>query len=168
MNFAIELKEVEFSHIPIIRELARVCFFETYRDILSSDQINYMYDWMYSETSLENQIKSGHKFVLAYHDNECVGYVSYQFESPTTTHLHKLYLSTDFQGKGLGKLLINYVFAKAKEYSRGETCRVDLNVNRENKAYYFYKKMGMIEVGSGDFPIGEGYYMCDYIMRKVL
>ena len=39
-----------------------------------------------------------------------------------------------------------------------------LNVNRQNKALTFYEKMGMTKVDEGDFPIGNGFYMNDYIM----
>lgn len=41
---------------------------------------------------------------------------------------------------------------------------MELNVNRENRARYFYERMGMRRLREGDFPIGEGYYMNDYIM----
>ena len=43
-------------------------------------------------------------------------------------------------------------------------CLMELNVNRNNKALHFYEKMGMRKLREGDFPIGNGYYMNDYIM----
>ena len=43
-------------------------------------------------------------------------------------------------------------------------CRMELNVNRDNPALGFYKHMGMRKVREGNFPIGNGYYMNDYIM----
>lgn len=39
-----------------------------------------------------------------------------------------------------------------------------LNVNRNNKALHFYEHKGMKKLREGDFPIGNGYYMNDYIM----
>ncbi len=41
---------------------------------------------------------------------------------------------------------------------------MELNVNRNNPALGFYEHMGMKKVREGDFPIGNGYYMNDYIM----
>jgi hypothetical protein len=41
---------------------------------------------------------------------------------------------------------------------------IDKNVNRNNKALQFYEHMGMRKLREGDFPIGNGYYMNDYIM----
>ena len=43
-------------------------------------------------------------------------------------------------------------------------CRMELNVNRNNRALHFYERMGMRKLREGDFPIGDGYYMNDYIM----
>ena len=43
-------------------------------------------------------------------------------------------------------------------------CRMELNVNRHNRALHFYERMGMRVLREGDFPIGDGYYMNDYIM----
>ena len=41
---------------------------------------------------------------------------------------------------------------------------MELNVNRNNPAVAFYEKMGMHKASQGDFHIGNGYYMNDYIM----
>jgi len=41
---------------------------------------------------------------------------------------------------------------------------MELNVNRNNKALHFYEHKGMKKLREGDFPIGNGYYMNDYIM----
>ena len=43
-------------------------------------------------------------------------------------------------------------------------CEMHLNVNRNNKALQFYQHLGMEKVAEGDFHIGNGYYMNDYIM----
>ena len=32
------------------------------------------------------------------------------------------------------------------------------------RALHFYERMGMRKLREGDFPIGDGYYMNDYIM----
>jgi hypothetical protein len=39
-----------------------------------------------------------------------------------------------------------------------------LNVNRYNKAFTFYQKLGMEIAEEIDLEIGNGYYMNDYIM----
>ena len=41
---------------------------------------------------------------------------------------------------------------------------MELNVNRHNPALGFYEHMGMSKAREGDFDIGNGFYMNDYIM----
>ena len=56
---------------------------------------------------------------------------------------------------------------RAVEYIRSVhsgPCMMELNVNRRNRALHFYERMGMRRLREGDFPIGDGYYMNDYIM----
>ncbi len=56
---------------------------------------------------------------------------------------------------------------RAVEYIRSVhpgPCMMELNVNRRNRALHFYERMGMCRLREGDFPIGDGYYMNDYIM----
>lgn len=46
--------------------------------------------------------------------------------------------------------------------------RYELNVNRQNGAVGFYEHMGLEKLRTGDFAIGEGFFMNDYIMGKNL
>ena len=65
-------------------------------------------------------------------------------------------------GKGIGRLLFN----QAQEHvsNRVVSSRIELNVNRMNAAVQFYRHIGMSVLREGDFHIGEGFYMNDYIM----
>ena len=46
--------------------------------------------------------------------------------------------------------------------------KLELNVNRYNKARFFYLKQGFIMIGEEDIEIGEGYFMNDYIMELIV
>ena len=107
--------------------------------------------------------EDGHIYFIAYKDEEPAGYLSIQQEGEATYHLQKIYVLPHFQGMKLGKLLFNHAINASKEL-HPEPCQMRLNVNRENKAVTFYQRMGMVKVDEGDFPIGNGYYMNDYIM----
>ena len=64
----------------------------------------------------------------------------------------------------LGKLLFQQAIDGIKEL-HPESCQMRLNVNRYNtKAVEFYQRMGMKKIFEGDFDIGHGYLMTDYIM----
>ena len=160
-----EIRKATIADIPLINRLAWIVFPHTYQDILSPEQIEYMMDWMYSPTNLHKQMtEDGHIYFLAFEGNEPAGYLSIQPEGEHTYHLQKIYVLPSFQGKKLGKLLFEQAIKAIKEL-HPEPCQMRLNVNRQNKALTFYEKMGMKKVDEGDFHIGNGYYMNDYIME---
>lgn len=159
-----DIRKATIKDIPIIHAMASVVFPDTYREILSPDQIDYMMEWMYSEESLYRQMtEEGHIYYLAYRDEEPAGYLSIQPEGEHTFHLQKIYIMPAFQGMHLGKRLFEQAIAAIKEIHPAP-CEMRLNVNRYNRALTFYQKMGMTKVDEGDFAIGNGYYMNDYIM----
>ena len=150
--------------ISAIRDMAAVAFPQTYKEILSPEQIDYMMEWMYSEESLHRQMtEEGHIYYIAYHDGQPAGYLSIQPEGEHIYHLQKLYILPTYQGLHLGKRLFEQAIAAIKEL-HPTPCQMRLNVNRKNKALTFYQKMGMTKVDEGNFDIGGGYYMKDYIM----
>lgn len=158
------IRKAAIDDIPVIRDLASVVFPDTYKDILSPEQLDYMMDWMYSSESLHKQMtEDGHIYYLAYDETIPAGYLSIQPEGEHVFHLQKIYVLPSFQGMKLGKLLFEQAIRAIKEL-HPLPCQMRLNVNRQNKALTFYQKMGMTKVDEGDFPIGHGFYMNDYIM----
>ena len=159
-----KIRKATLEDIEMINRLAWIVFPHTYKEILSPEQMEYMMDWMYSPENLHKQMtEDGHIYYLAFEDDEPAGYLSIQPEGEHTYHLQKIYVLPSFQGKKLGKLLFEQAIKAIKEL-HPEPCQMRLNVNRQNKALTFYEKMGMKKVDKGDFHIGNGYYMNDYIM----
>ena len=126
-------------------------------------------DWMYSAENLRKQMtEEGHVYFLAETDGTAVGYVSVQPQGTAEDgmplwHLQKIYVLPDLQTGGVGKRLFHHALSYVRRQT-GAPCRVELNVNRNNKAVGFYEHLGMRRMRQGDFPIGNGYYMNDYIM----
>lgn len=148
----------------IIHNLAKQVWEPTYGNILSVEQLKYMFELMYSIESLNRQMEDGHVYYIAYRKGKPVGYVSVEKENESRFHLQKLYILPSEQGNGLGRLLIDKIKEHVKiERPEGDLTLV-LNVNRENKAKLFYEKLGFYVESQGDFEIGNGFYMNDYIM----
>ncbi len=148
---------------PLIRSLAEVVFPATYSEILSPEQLDYMMEWMYAPESIRQQMDEGQVYYLAYVDGEPCGYIAVERQGEALFHLQKIYVLPSFQGCGAGRAL----FEKAVDHIRGlcpAPCVMELNVNRNNSALQFYERLGMRKVREGDFPIGNGYFMNDYIM----
>ena len=139
----------------LIRRLADEVFPATYRGSITPSQMEYMMEWMYGAEVLAREMCGEFAWFIASADGEPCGYLSVQHEAEDLFHLQKIYVLPRFQGIGAGEFL----FRHAVEYIRSvhpAPCRMELNVNRNNRALHFYERMGMRKLREGDFPIGVG------------
>lgn len=162
------INKATINDISAIQAMADVVFRKTYAEILSPEQMEYMMNWMYSADSLKEQITGeGKEFFIAEEGGTLYGYVSVEKEGTMDNglplfHLQKIYVMPDSQRGGVGKQLFLFLVNRLKSQNP-DGCRVELNVNRHNAAIGFYERMGMRRDREGDFHIGNGYYMNDYI-----
>jgi ribosomal protein S18 acetylase RimI-like enzyme len=159
------IRPAEKKDLPTIRELAMQIWPVAYADILSQAQLDYMLEMMYSLPSLEKQFGIlQHQFILVSEDENPAGFASFSaHEDSPVYHLHKLYVLPGEQGKHYGQLMVDYVSDRVK-IDRGKA--LQLNVNRNNKAIGFYKKLGFKIIREVDNEIGEGFFMNDFVMEK--
>lgn len=149
-----------------IRTIAKIVWPVTYGTILSKEQLDFMFEMMYSISSLQNQeTKKHHHFIIAFENEIALGFASYEFDCEKTnkTKVHKIYILPNLQGKGIGKNMIEYI---SNEALGNKNKAVFLNVNRYNSAKDFYKKIGFKITKEEDIEIGNGYLMEDYVMEK--
>lgn len=151
--------------IPLIQQLTYAVWPQTYKDILTQEQVDYMLHMMYSTEALTKQMNEGHQFIFVQELNKFIAFASYAYYKPSVYKLHKIYALPDQQGKGIGKFIINYISGEIKPL--GATA-LQLNVNRYNKAKGFYERLGFKVIGEEDIDIGNGYLMNDYIMELSL
>ncbi|MCX8020259.1 MAG: GNAT family N-acetyltransferase [Chitinophagaceae bacterium] len=157
------LRLADERDIPLIHTLALEIWPAAYATILSEDQINYMLHLMYSHESLMNQMKQQHEFLIVLHNNRPAGFASVSPVAAGVYKLQKLYIHPKYQGAGAGRFVIETIL-KAIKQKRGTA--LQLNVNRNNPAVFFYKKSGFIIVKEEDIDIGNGFFMNDYVMEK--
>lgn len=161
------IREATVNDVATIVQLAQETWWPTYSPILEKEQIEYMLSVIYAPEVIERQIEQHEQtFLLLLEDEQPVGFAAYsQREDNTEVYkLHKLYCLPAMQGKGYGKALINEVVKQVKDTGAN---KLDLNVNRYNKAKGMYEKMGFEIIYEEDIPIGP-YFMNDYVMRKEL
>ena len=188
-KIGIHISKASGEDIMCIHNMAQVVFRHTYREILSPEQMEYMMDWMYSPANLQKQLDEGHVYYIAYRDGKPCGYVSVQPEGIADDgrllfHLQKIYVLPSEQGHGLGRALFDRAVAHVREVVlarevvhvrevaggctegcvEGCGARIELNVNRSNPSIGFYHHLGLRILRQGDFHIGNGFYMNDYIM----
>lgn len=163
-----DIKRATRGDIGTIQQIAGLAFPPTFEPIIGKEQVAYMMQWMYSTESLERQMAGGHTYQLGFEGGRPVGYASLERQGGRLFHLQKLYVVPAEQRKGFGKALFEAALALARELAGGP-CTMELNVNRHNLgAIEFYKRRGMRVARQGDFEIGSGYYMNDYIMALEL
>ena len=164
----ISIRSATFSDLAVVHDLAHQIWPHAYGDILSHGQLKYMLEEIYSMSSLQNQLTAlQHNFILVLKDNIPVGFASFSPKEKNSTayRLHKIYVLPEQQGTGTGKFLLAYVINSIK--SLGGTS-LELNINRYNKARFFYEKQGFTITGMEDIDIGRGYFMNDYVMTCLL
>lgn len=118
-------------------------------------------------TASETGQSEGNDVLASSEGSVPAGYVSYEYEDTLPDgrrqyHLQKLYVMPEFQGRGLGRQLFRTVLDNLESANPGGF-RMELNVNRNNPAVTFYEHLGLTRDRQGDFPIGKGWFMNDYI-----
>ena len=159
-----QIRNADKTDVHVISTLAHAIWPDTYGNILSEGQLNYMLKTMYAEESLRKQMEEDkHHFLLALMNAETVGFASYSHGNKVGYFkVHKLYVHPMLHGHGYGKKILDRIIKDVKQ--QGAT-KLQLNVNRNNRAINFYEKYGFKKVGEEDIAIGEGYFMNDYVME---
>lgn len=163
----IEIEQISTNRVHVVHNLAHDIWPHAFRDILTPDQIKYMLDWMYDESTLAEQVQIGQLYYVLKEFNRPLGFIGVEPNYPDAGYLriHKCYLLPEVQGKGHGRKLLNQAIDVAFDLDLNA---LHLNVNRFNKAVEFYKHVGFNIVGEEDIDIGQGYLMEDYIMELKL
>jgi diamine N-acetyltransferase len=167
--FTIRRADAYDNDINTIGYLAQQIWPETYGKILSAEQLTYMLDLFYNPTALSRQMQEDkHQFIIVEQgeeEEEAIGFAAWGPVQPGIAKLHKLYVMPAGQGKGLGRLMLDFIYSALREEG---VSRLRLNVNRHNKAQGFYEKLGFAVIGEEDIDIGHGYYMNDFIMEAIV
>lgn len=161
----IRIRILSQDELHLVRQVADVVWPITFREILSPEQIAYMMKMMYAPEVMEKEFHEGIRFCLVEDGAKPIGYIVWgQCDSePTAAKLHKCYLLPEYQGKGIGSRMLQ----QAMEYAREEGYKLlRLNVNRHNaKAIKAYNRNGFKTIETVDNPIGNGFFMNDYVME---
>ena len=153
-------RKASIADILLISQLAEKIWREHYPSIISVEQINYMLQSRYSHEAIEEGMKGEEKYFLAYADEQPVAYASIEWKDGFY-YLHKFYNDVSNHRKGIGKQFFDYLLTQIDSSKP-----IKLQVNRQNfKAVNFYFKVGFVIESIGDFHIGGGYYMNDFVMK---
>lgn len=148
------------SDLSFIADLAGKIWQETYVGNIGQAQVDYMLDLFYSEQVLSEKLDQGHELYLIADGNRRVGYLHLEMRAEDY-FINKFYIGNEGQRAGTGSVVMKMIISRLKP----ENKPLRLHVNRKNfKAINFYFKNGFVIERLGDFDIGNGYYMNDFVM----
>jgi ribosomal protein S18 acetylase RimI-like enzyme len=163
---ALHIVEATTVDIPVIRDITYRVWPATYLPIIGQEQLDYMLNLFYTPDALAVQMNSDNKFIVCYEGETAVGFASYSEIEPAIYKLHKLYILTSLQGKGIGRYMVNYI---SDDIQRSGATELRLNVNIHNlAAKNFYRKSGFTVLRDEDIDIGSGFFMNDHVLSKVI
>lgn len=155
------LKKALATDIDFIYNLARDIWQQTYVETIGQEQVDYMLDLFYSPIALNASLENGHQLYLIIIEGQRSGYLDIENRGHDY-FIHKIYLKNQGQRKGLGSKVLEEIIQEL--IPPGSDLR--LHVNRQNyKAINFYFKNGFTIEALGDFDIGNGYFMNDFVMK---
>lgn len=154
-----------------LRELSIKTFYETYAHMNTDKDMEDYLENAFGVEKLCRELKDNNsEFYFLYHNEKLSGYIKLN-EAPSQTDINdktsleieRIYVLSEFQGKGFGK----YLIGNAIEMARGRDKQyIWLGVWEKNeKAILFYKKNGFYKIGTHSFFMGEDE-QTDYLMRK--
>ena len=167
------LRKCSSNNFETLRELSIRTYYETFAHLnTAEDMAAYLEDAFNVERLTQEFNDPNSAFYFLYTDGNLAGYLKLN-EVPSQTDINdaesleieRIYVSSEFQGAGLGRYLMEQAIAIAKERKKKYAW---LGVWEKNeKAIRFYKKNGFYEIGTHKFVMGEDA-QTDYIMRKDL
>jgi ribosomal protein S18 acetylase RimI-like enzyme len=139
------------NDISLISKLAYEIWPKAYQNILSSEQIDFMLNDMYSHENLLSQFNSAVQFLIVEIEGEPAGFGSFSLldSKGPIFKIHKLYLLPAFKGKGVGNQLIRFIEDDI-QLKGGKF--LEVNVNRNNPAVAFYLKSGFKIIKEVNIP----------------
>ncbi len=162
-----EFRKATTDDCVLINSIASQIWAPTYSHLMPPGQLDYMFEMMYSPGNLHRAMtEGGQQFLIFSDEGHDVGYVAYETLPDHDFYLQKIYLLPTLQGRGSGRRMLNLLLDHLRGIDPGAR-RLGLNVNRQNlKAVFFYLRNGFEITARRDHPIGEGYFMNDYILER--
>lgn len=166
----IQIKRTTVNDIETLIQLGRQTFIETYKNMGEGrpegleetyGRETFNYDKLLPILSAAEEDQTQPLFYIAWIENTPAGFMKLEFDLPiesvpdrTSVHFSQAYLLRPFQGKGLGRSLLDEAKSQAKTRNR---TGLWLGVWDQNKAAIeFYKKMGFKKVGTTEWKFTHG------------
>ena len=175
---SIQLIPCTLEDLDDLQKISKETYTDTYYDeqfrhMISLDTINTHLERAFNKNQLKNELSNeSSNFYFIYLDDELAGYIKINVDDAQSDsfgdqalEIERIYVGQSFQGRGLGKALLNKGLERAKQL---EKKIVWLGVWEKNlSAIQFYESIGFSRYGTHDFQFGNDVHT-DFIMRKLM
>lgn len=165
--------ECATGEVSLLRELAIRTFWDTYGTYNTPEQMEAYISSAFHRDQLLSELANPESiFFLLKYGASCCGYIKLnegaaqtKAQGPDAMELERIYVDRPFQGKGLGKLLLEKAVEVACASGKQ---RIWLGVWEHNgPAVAFYNRHGFVKVDTHIFMLGEEQQL-DWVMEKRL
>ncbi len=149
-----------------VQSIANQLLPKTYNDIMSTEEIDYLVDVIYSKDNINVSDKENDiLYFVALDDNNLVGFVALYRIGPNLYHLSKIFVKSLKQNQGIGTMLFKAILGYFNnKYVKNTNVILELSLNCNNKTKNFYKSLGMVKVRDDDLDIGNGFILQQDVM----
>ncbi|MEN2399101.1 GNAT family N-acetyltransferase [Flavobacterium sp. MC2016-06] len=153
----VTIQKCELNDLDLLHQIAIQSYNDTYQYLWHDKGTWYLNQFYKKETFEKELSNSGVFYFLIYDDNKAVGYfkmiedVIEPYPASECLELDKLYLLKEGIGKGIGKIVMDFVISFAKEKKRSILW---LKVMECSPAKFLYEKSGFIQtdIYNLDYP----------------
>ena len=140
------------SEITELQQISRETFAQTFAEFnTAEDMESYLSTNLSIETLSAEIEQEGSEFYVWKDNDQWMGYIKFNYTD--SLEIERLYILSEYQGKGLGKKFMQFAFDKARELNFHQ---VWLGVWEHNhKAIAFYESLGFQAFGEHDFFLGS-------------
>ncbi|MFT3823128.1 MAG: GNAT family N-acetyltransferase [Chitinophagaceae bacterium] len=172
MNSEVVIRHATIADAPMVADFSRKTFYDAFAADNTAANVEKYLNEQFTRTALMKELElPGNIFLLAFRDNELVGYVRLrEATEDALSHLNaleiaRIYLDQSEKGRGTGSKLMQHCIDIALELQKQV---IWLGVWEHNAGgIAFYRKWGFEKFGSHIFMLGDDP-QTDWLMKKML
>jgi len=168
-----EIVPCSTAEVVALQQIACETYDQTFRSMNTEENMKKYLEKAFSRERLfEELMNPSSTFFFMRADEKLCGYMKLNeapaqtdVNDPESLELERIYIRNELQGRGLGKVLINYAIEIARQKAKSYLW---LGVWERNAgAIAFYTKMGFTVTGRHSFTMGDEVQQ-DLVMTRIL
>ncbi|MEJ2112856.1 MAG: GNAT family N-acetyltransferase [Flavobacteriaceae bacterium] len=157
----IQLQNITIQDQEKLIDLVRRVYTPVYKHLWKGEDCEWYLNRFYNKENLEQELNNADsEYYFVIYKSQDVGILRIDYNKPligfskeSNVYFHRIYLGYEAQGKGVGKILFNWVEKRAKE--KGKNSIWLKAMDTQQQALRFYTKIGYENIGktSLDFEL---------------